>query len=347
MTDTATKPKLDYYSYNRILSFNATYNFLCGARGLGKTYGAKVKAVRDAIRKGDQFIYLRRYKEELKAAKSTFFADIEKEFPGHVFRVQGMLAQMAVLEDGQGAPKKDGWRDIGFFVALSTAQSMKSMAFPKVKTIIFDEFIIEKNATHYLPEEATAFNNFYSTVDRWMDKTRVFFLANAVSIMNPYFLEYGITVDEETGEWVKLYDGFIVCHFADSKEFSTGVYKTRFGQFIKNTEYGDYAVKSKFSDNNDALLEVKGPRATYQYTLRLEAAELSVWYDPAGAFYIQETLPKRQIKYTFNPSRVNDDTMLMLKTDKLAQYLRSAFRKGNAYFDTPRSRNAFLEVFKR
>ena len=33
---------LDYYSFNKVLSRNAVYNFILGARGLGKTYGAKM-----------------------------------------------------------------------------------------------------------------------------------------------------------------------------------------------------------------------------------------------------------------------------------------------------------------
>ena len=71
------KQQFSYYNYSKLYSYNCTYNFLIGARGLGKTYGIKKKAIKDAIRRGDMFIYLRRYEGEIVAAAPTFFADIE------------------------------------------------------------------------------------------------------------------------------------------------------------------------------------------------------------------------------------------------------------------------------
>ena len=57
MSATITK----YYSFDYILSHNAVYNFVVGARGLGKTYGAKRKAIKAFLKRGDQFVYTRRY----------------------------------------------------------------------------------------------------------------------------------------------------------------------------------------------------------------------------------------------------------------------------------------------
>lgn len=342
--DETANTGLAYYNFDKILSFNATYNFIIGARGLGKTYGAKIKAVKAAIRNGDQFIYLRRYKSEL-VARNTFFADIADEFPNYDFRINGFTAEMATSKT-RGEKKRD-WATIGYFISLSTAQTQKSVAFPKVKTIIFDEFIIEKGALHYLAEEAKAFNNFYSTVDRWKDKTRVLFLANSVSIMNPYFLEYDIKPDE-AGEFIRAYDGFIACHFADSAEFSTGVYRTRFGKFIQGTEYADYAVSSEFKDNNDNMLGLKPARAKYTFTIETKGGVFSVWIDWSGPFYyIQEKRPRQELVFTILPERMDGDKKLLVYSDKMMQYMRSAFKNGHAYFDTPRSRNAFIEIFRR
>ena len=86
------KKKFSYYSFDRILSYNAVINMVMGARGLGKTYGAKRMVIKNSLEKGEQFIYLRRYKPELKGCK-TFFADIAHEFPDYEFRVHGTEAQ--------------------------------------------------------------------------------------------------------------------------------------------------------------------------------------------------------------------------------------------------------------
>lgn len=334
-----------YYKYDKVCSYNGTYNFVVGARGFGKTYGAKLKALKAAIYKQDQFIYLRRYKPELQAARNTFFADILDKFPNWDFRVNGNEAQTAPAKTR--ADKKRVWRTIGYFIALSTAQSQKSVSFPRVKTIIFDEFIIEKGLTHYLPDESNVFNNFYSTVDRGTDKTTVWFLANSVSIMNPYFLAYEIAPDSGD-EIITKHDNFIVCHFPESEAFSTSIYETKFGKFIKGTEYADYAVGNTFKDNHEALLNLKPPHAKYLFTLESKLGTFSVWNDSrANEYWVQEKLPKTQVVFTLIPERMREGIVLMTFTDRPLAYLRTAYRQARMAFDSPKTRNAFVDVFKR
>lgn len=339
------KVDLAYYDYSKVMSFNAYFNFIIGARGLGKTFGAKNLVLRRAIKTGEQFIYLRRYKDELKVSKDAFFADIAEDFPDWDFRINGYAAEMAPADSRD--VKKREWQVIGFFVALSTAQSKKGVSYHAVRWILFDEFIIEKGTTHYLPREDIAFQNFYSTVDRWKDKTRVFFLANSVSMMNPYFLAYDIKPDQ-VGEFVKKADGYIVCHFADSKEFSKGVYQTAFGKFIAGTEYADYAVGSEFADNNDNLLRLKTATAKYLYSLETMHGIFTVWVDTGNRdYYIQEQRPKQEIMLTMLPDKMSEGKTLVVYNDKLLQIIRTAFRNGHALFDGAKTRNAFAEIFKR
>ena len=337
--------KHPYYNYAKLLSYNGTYNFLVGGRGLGKTYGAKKRAIKRAITHQKQFIYLRRYKTEMVAAKATFFADMANEFRDWDFRINGNEAHAAPISTRD--EKKRQWKTIGFFITLSNAQTQKSVSFPDVETIIFDEFIIEKGSLHYLPNEANVFNNFYSTVDRWQDKTRVFFLANSVTIMNPYFLEYQIRPDE-IGEISTFADGFVVCHFPDSAEFATSVYETKFGKFIKDTEYAEYAVGNEFEDASNQMVKIKDSTSTYMFTLETDKGTFSIWVSVlSGEYFIQEKLPKSQRNFTMITNKVGPDKMLMLKTDKPLVYLRSAFGQGKMSFDKPSTRNAFIEVFKR
>jgi len=335
-----------FYNLSKILSYNAAYNMCVGGRGIGKTYGFKKKGIRDAIVKGDEFIYLRRYKTELQTARNTFFADVGNEFPNHDFRLNGWLAQASLIAD-RDAGKKREWITLGYFIALSQAQNIKSVAFPKVKTIIFDEFIIEKGALHYLPDEAVIFNNFYSTVDRYKDKTRAFFLANSVSIMNPYFLEYEIRPDQSS-EFVIKAGGFLVCHFINSDEFANEVYQTKFGKFIKDTDYADYAVGNAFDDNHESLLALKNPKARYLFTLECKTGSFSVWHDIyTDDYFIQSKRPKAEMIFTLLSERMAEDKKLMSFTDKPLAYLRAGFRAGRVSFDKPSTRNTFADIFKR
>lgn len=342
-----TRKQFSWYSFDKISSFNATYNFLVGNRGAGKTYGWKKKAIRNAIRREEQFMYVRRYKEELKISKETFFSDIvaNNEFPAFDFRAYGAVAQMAPASTRDD--KKRPWKTIGHFIALSTAQSIKSVSYPLVTNIGYDEFILEKGATHYLSNETRAFNNLYSTVDRNQDKTKVFFMANAVEIMNPYFLEYDIK-PEPGVEFTVKNGGFVVVQFINNEDFTNEVYQTKFGKFIADTEYGDFAMGNQFADNNDNLLNIKGASARYTYTLETKQGMFSIWTDwMAGKYYIQEKLPKQQMVFTVLPEKMVEGKILLGQSDKMLQTLRTAFRNGHTYFDTAKSRNAFIEIFKR
>ena len=346
-TPSTKKRQFKWYNWDKISSFNATFHFLVGMRGVGKTYGWKKKAIRNALRKGEEFMYVRRYKEELKVSKDTFFADLiaNNEFPDWDFRTYGATAQAAPASTRDA--KKRPWKVIGHFIALSTAQSIKSVAYPLVTNIGFDEFIIEKGTTHYIANEVHAFLNLYSTVDRNQDKTKVFFMANSVSIMNPYFLYYNIKPDESK-EFTLMYDGYVVVHFVEAAEFTDQVYATKFGKFIQGTEFGNFAAGNEFADNNDNLLDVKGASARYTYTIEAKQGTFSVWIDwIQGKYYVQEKRPKQEILFTILPEQMSEGKVLLSYSDKVMQSLRTAFRNGNTFFDTAKSRNAFIEIFKR
>lgn len=350
---------LEYYSFDYLMSYNAQYNFCTGARGLGKSYGMKKFVIKDAIKsfkasKGKeirQFIYLRRYKPELKAA-NTFFADIFHEFPDWDFKTEGEFALMSPASERwkeDDKKEKREWHVIGFFMALVTAQHRKSQSFPNVVTIIYDEFIIEKGHIVYLTNEAEVFNNFYMTIDRWKDKTRVFFLANALSIINPFFLEYDILPEDgEPEEMIVTHGGFIAAHFPDSAKFSQGTSKTRFGRFIKGTSFEQTAVGNKFTDNNRSMIGLKPATAMYQMTIETPKGVITTWVDwDQHVYYVQSKRPKKETIWVLDPARMTEKKLLTERSDKRLQRYRAAFSQGRVFFDNPRTRNAFIEIFRR
>jgi hypothetical protein len=354
-----TKPKKahPYYDYRKALSYNCVFNFIVGGRGLGKTYGAKRLGIRNCLNKGEEFIYLRRYKEELKAARDTFFADIEAEFPNHDARLFGNKGQVSPIlirdnseseTEWKARNKNRVWTTACYFVALSVAQGQKSVAFPKVTLVIFDEFIIERATNSgYLKGEVSALLNFYNTVDRGQDKTRVLLLANSVSIMNPYFAEWEIRPDK-LPELSTMKDGFILCHFPDSALFATSIYQTRFGKFIAGTEYADYAIGNQFKDANDTLIEDKTSNAKYKYSLETEAGIFSVWYDMSqSTYFVLSKRPGNERLLTLVSETMDKNKIRVSFTEPVLKSLRSAFNRGSVVFDKPSSRNAFVPVFDR
>ena len=341
--DTKATKLLPYYDYGPVLSRNALFSFVVGGRGLGKTYGFKHWAIRDWIRSGAEFVYLRRYKTEL-TAKQTFFADIGHEFPDYEFRVEGNTAQARpAVPDGE--KNELPWQTMGYFVSLSTALTKKSMAYPKVTKICFDEFIIERGHIRYLPDEVKAFLEFYSTVDRWKDKTRAIFLANSVSIYNPYFIEWSI--EPKGSVWYRRKQGDIVVHLPDGDSFANAVYNTRFGKFIKDTEYAQYAVESEFKDANSLLIKAKPPSA--EYYCRFETSMIfSVWidYDNKNTiFYISEKQPTtKDSLFTIHSNRLRPGDLIVDKQHNVVKIITLAYKRAQVYFSTARVRSAFEEL---
>lgn len=374
MPATLRKPRKQHpwYNFDRLLSYGALFNFCAGGRGMGKTYDAKKRSTKKSLKSEaifvqgewaspDQFVYLRRYKEELAIAKRTFFADYAHEFPDYDFRVVGWQAQASkkmerVEDEGETAAKKRvkdrRWVVIGFFIALSQAQNVKSGAFHNVTTIIFDEFIAEKGR-QYLPSEAETFLGLYSTIDRNQDKTVVLFCANSVSIMNPYFIYWDIRPDQlpEISAHLKDDEGKygIAVHLPEAAEFKNSVYQTRFGKIIQGTEFGDYAVENQFSDNGENLIALKPSTARHHFNLETKYGTIAIWFDrKSQKYYVQRKLPKDStLNLTLLTEKMEPGKQLVTFNNQLLSYIRTAFNSGLVFFDKPSTRNAFAEISKR
>ena len=328
---------VNYYRLGPLLSRNGVINMVLGPRGDGKTFAAKEQVIRNAINKGEEFIYLRRYQKELDS-RHTFFDDVRFKFPDHEFNVDGKRAMMK----GPGDSK---FSCIGYFIALSTSQQQKSVAFPNVTMIVFDEFLIDKGAIRYIPQEVKVLLDFLSTVDRYKDKTRLVMISNSVAIANPYFQEWSIRVNKDQ-EWWSDKTGFVVIHFIKDHIFAQQVRETRLGAFISDTEYGKYAVDAEFSDNGDNLIKTKSASARYRFTLETATGMFSVWTDIfEGVYYVQSRRPRGgEIMFTMIPNSVSEEMMLIAYNHKLLGQLRSSYSRGRMFFDGPEARNAFIGV---
>ena len=190
--------------------------------------------------------------------------------------------------------------------------------------------------------------DFYSTVDRNQDKTSVYFLANSVSVTNPYFNEYKIRPDR-LPEISTSHGGFILVEFPDSKKFRESVTNTRFGRFISGTEYEEFAVGNQFADGHDKLVKTKTVDARPRFNFETSGGVFSIWYDmKASEWYVQDKLIGGDATMlTLLAEKMDKGKVLVNFNDKYLSYLRTAFRQGRVLFDSPRSRNAFIEIFSR
>lgn len=162
---------MHYYNYNRILSYNIPVNVLIGERGCGKSYGAKKYVIKQFLKNGSQFLYLRRYDNELKSVFEKgrdFFQDVSKDFKN----IKLSTKNRKFFCNGEC---------FGFAKRMTEAQDLKSSAgFENIKTIIIDEYPIEKNKRYYLPDEGMILMGIFDSILRNRGDVKIFILGNAV-----------------------------------------------------------------------------------------------------------------------------------------------------------------------
>lgn len=343
---------LDYYDYGPIESYNAQYMLIAGARGLGKTFGAKQKCLDDWFKKRKEFFLLRRYDEEKKKASRGFFTDIAHLYPHADFRSNGSIAQVASAET-RGMKKRE-WDTLGHFGALSQEQQHHGTPYPNVKRMIFDEAILHKGGGQYIPSELEALNNMYNTVSRGRSEVKLYLLANSVSIANPYFI--GWNINPEDGREFQVFwrnadrSPFGVVHLPESERYQQQVRQTNFGRFLEQTspEYAEYAIGNKFRDATDERVAKKSPDSKYRFTLVTRSQTVSFWYDVnTRLFYCTARRPKSERLFVIDRTQMSPGRTYLEYGSKILSSVRTAWNHDRILFDSPNTRNLFLDVFKR
>ena len=328
-----------YYNINNTITFDALYNFIIGERGCGKTYSSKKFAINRFLKTGEQFVYLRRYKTELSESvgdekDAKFFKKIKDNFPDHKFRVSG---ERLYCDN----------KICGYALSLSTALILKSAEFDKVKTIIFDEFIIDGGSSyHYFKNEVEHFLEFYESIARLRD-VRVLFLANAISITNPYFTYFDITLPYGNKNIKTFKNGLILIEYIKNLKYREVKKASKFGQIIEGTKYSEYAIDNKFLRDNKSFVKKKGEKSKFFFIIKYDDTNYGVWRDfYSEAIYISPDYdPKCPISFTFNPDDHNEDTIYAkFNSNGFLKTIVDNYRLGRLFFENQQIKNIFSEL---
>lgn len=325
-----------YYNIDSALSYNALFTMIMGGRGIGKTYSAKCRAIKNFLNKGEQFVYMRRYKTELKKSVPTFFADVAREFPDHKFK----STSKGLYIDEQLA---------GFCMTLSTQIVEKSTAYPNVSLIIFEEFLIDPSSSyHYLRNEVETFLEAYSTVSRDRDIKAVF-LANNVSMYNPYFLYFGLHLEEGQTR-CRAKDGDVILLKVSSEEFAEHMSQTRFGRIIAGTSYGEYAIGNIALRDTNEFIEKKQGTAYYYFGFYYGGEFFGIWRDDkVGLMYCSEDYdPSYPLKYTLSMADHSPNTLMVKSVRNLPVWRLATilFQQGKMRFETGKAKAAWVNVMR-
>lgn len=342
-----------YWDIDKTLSHGCLFNFIYGPRGSGKTYTSQKKMVKGYLKsKGcEQFLWVRRYKEELKKLTSQrngrFFNAVSKEFPRYVLKAEANVLSVATKPPSE--IDKPMWKTCGYAASLNTSLLQKSDSMPDVWWIVFDEFLIDTSSTSpykYLNGEVETFLNLYETVARGRD-VRVLFLGNALSAANPYFDYFRITPPKDSN--YRKY-GDILVENVQVPALMKERKESRFGQLVSGTEYSEYAYDNVWLLDSNEFIEQKNQRCVYYCSLKYDGEWYGIWEDPLlWKFYCSvDYNPEFPLKYAITGDDHEPNVLLIhgAKRLNLIANLIQAYDMGAMRYDNQRCKFQFREMMR-
>lgn len=302
--------------------------YLCTTnRTGGKTTFFNRMMINRYLKTGAKFALLYRFSYELADCAEKFFSDIGKLF----FPDKQMYAK----SHGKGSYYSLHLNDAlcGYALALNNADMIKkySHVFNDVQSMLFDEFQSETN--HYCPKEIEKFLSIHTSIARGQGKQYrylpVYMLSNAVSIINPYYVELGILdrLKSDTkflrGDGFVLEQGFI--QSASEAQINSG-----FNRAFKKNQYVVYAAENVYLNDNSAFIEKPKGNSRYLCTIKYNGNNFCLReYSEIGIIYCDDT---PDLTYPLKISITTDDHQInyvMLKrNDFFIQQMRYLFEKG-------------------
>lgn len=188
-----------FYSLDNIKKTGATYNVIFGERSNGKTYSVLLEGLKEYVKNGGQLAIVRRWKEDItgRRASDIFTAlnsnnEVEKLTNGKYHGITYFASKFYLCNyDENGKPIYSLDNDcFAYTFALSETEHNKSISYPNITTILFDEFITKHI---YLNDEFVLFMNTISTIVRQRTNVKIYMCGNTVNKFCPYFQEMGLT----------------------------------------------------------------------------------------------------------------------------------------------------------
>lgn len=241
------KNKKKFVRRDIIHNIKANYVILVGDRSNGKSFAVKEDVIKNNLENGEQFAYIRRWKEDIKNyIVSQYFSDIicdretgenhlEEWSDGkynEIIMDKGAIFFAKVSEDGTIIKGQQ----LGQVFALNWAEHYKSLAFPHITTAVYEEFCTNET---YLRDEVFKMQQLISTIFR-LSPAKVYMIGNTVSRINPYFSEWDLSkvLKQEQGTIDNYYYKY-TDEDGNEKETKIAVYRTsslkhNSGMFIGN-----------------------------------------------------------------------------------------------------------------
>lgn len=284
-----------------------------------------------------------RYNYELDDCADKFYKDIRTLF------FQG--TNMTSKRKAKGAYHELYIDEVscGYAISLNNADVLKkySHLFSDIERMFFDEFQSETN--HYCPDEIRKLLSIHTSIARGQGKqiryVPLYMCANPVSIINPYYVEMGISERLREGTKFLRGDGFVL-EQGYNETASLAQKESGFNRAFSSNSYVAYASQCVYLNDNKAFIEKPDGKGRYLATLKYQGCDYGIReYAESGVIYCDDkpdsTYPIK-ISVTTNDHDIN---YVMLKSNSLfLANMRYYFDRGCFRFKNLKCKEAVLKA---
>lgn len=331
-----------YYNFDKLFSYPFLLAFVIGERGVGKSFNAKVAVMNKFLKNGEEFVYVRRYKTELDSALNNFFTDLQENGYFEEYNLQVKKNKMITKFTCNGEV-------CGYAIPLSTSNILKSTAFPKVKTIIFDEYMLDNSGTYrYLKNEVTMMLDFIETIGRLRD-IQVIFLGNNTSFYGcPYTAYFDLELPYNS-EFKTFKDGTIVVNYIKNEAYRDAKRNSKFGKLISGTAYGDYVILNKSLRDNQHFIEKRPPKAHFIGVMIINGTGIGIWDGKNGYLYLSSDYdPNTVHKFVFDYSDHTEQTIYTNARENLYLHMCvRGYKQGWVRFENQKIKTIAVQLLNR
>lgn len=338
-----------YYDGTKLLSMvdingNKPEIYMCTTNRTGgkTTYFGRL-CINRFLDKNEKFGLLYRYNYELDDIADKFYKDLGSLFfPGYTMtskrRAKGTFQELFLNE-----------KSCGYALSLNNADQIKTYShlFSDIQRMIFDEFQSETN--HYCDNETKKFISIHTSIARGQGEqvryVPVYMLSNPVSIINPYYVEMGISgrLKDDTkflrGDGFVLEQGYIESAGIEQKN-------SGFNRAFSKNSYTAYSSECVYLNDNKAFVEKPAGKSKYLCTLRYKGSDFALReYTESGLIYCDDKADSSfltRISVTTDDHNIN--YVMLKRNDFFLSNLRYFFEHGCFRFKDMRCKEAVLSA---
>lgn len=344
-----------YYDGTKLLSLKDINGknpelYICTTNRTGgkTTYFGRL-CVNKWLEKGEKFCLIYRYNYELDSVSDKFFKDIGGLFFSEYSmtsqrRANGIFHELMLTKNSENIA-----RSCGYAVSLNSADQIKkySHLLSDVRRMMFDEFQSETN--HYCTDEIKKLLSIHTSLARGQGEQikylPVYMISNAVSIINPYYVELDISQRLKNDTKFLRGDGFVLeqgyIESAASAQKESG-----FNRAFSKNQYVAYSAESVYLNDNQAFVEKPQGKSHYLCTIKYNGTEFAIREFPeTGVVYCDNRPDKTFTTKISVTTEDHDINYVMLKRNEFfLNNLRYYFEHGCFRFRDLRCKEAVLKA---